>query len=309
MMQFVNKYAVFRLISHPNISNLSFRRINITHSRFTSTNDSYLSNSKNDKIVNIRALLDNLENSGILESKLYKEIQKHIQQCSKSTSNTDDIIIAAVYNDLLPLADMKTYFQNNNDHKVICLSKDILQNMKHHDYSIIELLIKLKLIYSHLLTDASLNRHSEVSFEEQIKSPESEQEDFLNELMIAPLHDIGVFLEQNRENFDKYYKIDIIKDLAYRISHSTENASTNPQDMIDKLCKYINNSLAKKYSPLKPIEIITYIEDQYHSEETLKYRCLLQKFITTNRGKLIFNDFYQAARIHPVFLSELKKTI
>ena len=312
-MQAIYKYLVPRLVRHINIREFCFRRTSVTHRILIPKNCVYVLNSKNITTNNILELLNNLKKNGTLGNELHNEMEKCMKQYYGSTFGNDRMIIEACYNDLVPLADLKTSLHNlNDDNKIKYLSDDVLHTMKHHNHSIIELLIKLKLIYSHLLKDNSFDKNLEYSlddqetFEEQFKSPEAEQNDFLNELMNAPLDDIGLFLEERGQNFNEYYRMDIIEDLVYRISHSTENTSTNSEDIIDNLCDYIKNSLTKRYAPLTSIQIITYIEDQYHAEETLKYRLLLKKFITDKPKKFTFADFYTTTLIGPVFPPKLE---
>ncbi|CAF0815387.1 unnamed protein product [Adineta ricciae] len=277
-----------------------------------STRRRYSHNSTPSKsqIDNIVELLKNLENIGILDKRLHNEIRRHIQQNNTVISDGDDGMIGACYKDLLPLTDLKAHLIHNEDSKVKYLSEDVLDTMKDKNYSILALLVKLKLIYSHFLTDDNLlSDGCEKTLEEQMYSPEQKEENLLNELLNAPLNDIEHFLKESGKNFDAFYTIENVNGLKHRISHPVVDSSIQAQCVIDEICEYINNSLTKKYSPLTSTEIVTYIADQYCSEVTFQYRYLLQKFIESKPEKFTLANFYRVAKIQPIFSAELEKRL
>ncbi|CAF1148672.1 unnamed protein product [Adineta ricciae] len=309
-MQAFTKYVIFSSVFNPGIFGSSIRRMSMTSHFSTRRRYSHNSTPSKSQIDNIVELLKNLENIGILDKRLHNEIRRHIQQNNTVISDGDDGMIGACYKDLLPLTDLKAHLIHNEDSKVKYLSEDVLDTMKDKNYSILALLVKLKLIYSHFLTDDNLlSDGCEKTLEEQMYSPEQKEENLLNELLNAPLNDIEHFLKESGKNFDAFYTIENVNGLKHRISHPVVDSSIQAQCVIDEICEYINNSLTKKYSPLTSTEIVTYIADQYCSEVTFQYRYLLQKFIESKPEKFTLANFYRVAKIQPIFSAELEKRL
>ncbi len=313
-MQPVYKSIIYGLTRNILSRKLSFRRTNITYRLCTPKVSLYIPNSKNSTYNSIVELLQSLVEKRILGNELSNALVKHIKQCDDSHIGNDSTTIKPYYDDLLPLIDMKKCSQDYEDDKIKCLSTHLLQAMKHQKYSVVELLIKLKLIFSDLLKDISLAKtpkdllYYQDTSEERVQSPIVAQDEFLNELMNAPLDDIGIFLEEHGENFEKYYTRDIIEDLVYRISHDDYNKSNDPKDIVNQLCIFITETMAARYAPLTTIELISYIEDQYHAEETPKYRLLLKNYVATKPKRFTLNNFYETVNIKPVFTSELQQS-
>ncbi|CAF1533308.1 unnamed protein product [Adineta ricciae] len=207
--------------------------------------------SSKDIYRDLRVLLNNLRNKSLLSNELNKKLILRLNQCNPSMYGNDRSLIKPYYDDLLQLNQKHNSLKREDEEKIQRLSRNLLQTMEHQNYSIVELLIKLKMIFSDLLED--LRTIDEID-EECFSEPESEQEQFLHELINAPLDDIRIFLEKRGKAFGNYYRSEILDDLAYCISNNISNS----KDFLDKLCDFLRNELAEKYSPLTAIDLITY---------------------------------------------------
>ena len=206
---------------------------------------------------------------------------------------------------------MNVASQGYDAKKISCFSKNVSQAMKLHNYSIVELLIKLKLIYSDLLKHGRLSKvqSSPLYFERTsdglLQSNAAEQQEFLNELMNAPLDDIAIYLENIGKQFEQFYTTDIIEQLIDRIGYGNHNVRIDSNDILDQLFILIIKPMARKYSRLTGLQLITYIDNKYHSTETDKYRVLLERFVETNpQPQFTFANFYRMVNIRPLFDSK-----
>jgi hypothetical protein len=256
-------------------------------------------------------LLKTLTTNGIFDKELCSELEEHITNFDDSAFDKSYATIELHFNGLLPLKDMNNNSKGYDHYEISCLSKNLLQAMKFEKYSIVELLIQLKLTYNSLLT---ANRPAKVqnfplyyeqTSHERLQSDQTEQNDFLNELMNAPLDDIGIYLEEKRYRFEQIYTRDTIDELVYRVNHHNTCTISDPYDILDQLRILIIGRMTEKYTPLTGIQLITYIDDQYHSNETYKYRVLLEKFVQIKpQPEFTFANFYRIVNIKPVFKEE-----
>ena len=259
----------------------------------------------------ITSLLMKMRCNQILDNDLCDELHRYVEHYDDAVFDNSRAAIQLHFNALLPLEEMNTFPEDYDSRRISSFSNNLLQAMRSQKYSIVELLIKLKLMYIDLLNNQRSVESTNSSLYHQrnllwsVPSSQDEQQTFTDELTNALLDDIGIYLKESQQSFDKYYTTHTIDELLYLVGHQRTRDTIDSSDMLDRLYLLLMKPMQTKYAPLTGLQMITYIHNQYHSHEEYKYRLLLEKFVeTTSPTEFTFAKFYEAAKIKPVFDSK-----